>query len=384
MSDPTAEQRVAAEAAVASAMPFTAFDDEREAWARFANNLAQVLALRGAAPGDEPSHFCLVDRPNQFGSLEGATPCFDLDRDASVDIRGRLVLVAENANGGVAFNVAGQEAVVAKLAELSVDDAPMAAYYPQDNILRVYPGGFWAPEVQYTMVLSAPRTALTEEDLKAVIDDFHERCVCTPQLTNGNLWEDQSTWLPKGTAEKVIQWPLKAALVMAFRETALVKEEEVNAAGDTDFILYSMGAPFGSPPQAIVEVKVQKSRRESGEVAPGETRKEFVRGLIQTSAYRNVKKASYAMLACFDLRKPGAGTDAAWDAAHARAKVVFDGLQRAGRGGPPTVVTWMVFANTESAQAAAAVVPLRTEETLYPVRRRPDYYAELVSPISSG
>jgi hypothetical protein len=380
MTGPTAEQRVAAEAAVANAMPFTAFDDEREAWARFANNLAQVLVLRGGEPSDAPSHFCLVDRPNRFGSLEGAKPCFDLDRNASVEIKGRLILVAETANGGVAFEVAGQEAAVAKLAELSLKDAPMAAYYPKDNVLRVYPGGFWAPEVQYTMVLSAPRTALTTEDLKAVIDEFHERCLCTPQLTNGNLWEDQSTWLPKGTAEKIIQWPLKAALVLAFRQTALVKEEEVNAAGDVDFILYSMGAPIGSPPEAVVEVKIQKSVRESGEVAPAETRKEFVRGLIQAAGYRNVKRASYAVLACFDLRRPGAGSEAAWTAAHKSAKAAFDALQRLGRGGPPIVITWMVFANTDSSQAAAAMVPLRSEDALYPVQKRRDYQAELSAP----
>lgn len=83
------------------------------------------------------------------------------------------------------------------------------------------------------------------------------------------------------------------------------------------------------------------------------------------------------MLACFDLRKPGAGSDTAWSSAEARAKRVFNKLDAVANG-RPTVVSWMAFADTQSAQAAG-VGSFRVEDELYPVTKRPDIKAKMTA-----
>lgn len=361
-------------------MPLTSLDSEDVPWRKFAGALANAITTRIAIqtdPCSEASYFCLVERPNAFSGECGGVPFFDLDIDPLVLIAGKLLLVSENANGGIAFDVKSQGDVMAKLASLGLGAAPAAVYYPSLARIRLYSSGFGDVTSQFTLGLHPPRSSLTENDIKEVIDRFHSESICTPQHTSPDFWEDQAKWVPNGNAEKHIQWPMKIALVLGFKDTAVVVAEEPNSVGDADFTLYGKGNPVEAPPVAIVEVKVQKSGRTSGDVSPSETCKEFVRGLIQTTAYRNQTRAAFGMLACFDLRKPGAGTDVAWENAGARARRVFKKLDAVANG-KPTVVSWMAFADTQSAQAAATG-SLRVEDELYPVTKRPDIKAELTA-----
>lgn len=361
-------------------MSLTALDDEDSQWGRFSGGLANAVAMRLAHESGAthaPSYFCFVERPNQFAGADGAQSFFDLDVDPTVPIAGRLLLVSENANGGVAFEVQSQADMLQKLMALNLGDAPAAVYYPSPAHIRFYPAGFTDVANQFNLGLHPPRASLSEDDIKEVIDLFHRESLCTPQLTAPIFWEDQTGWIPESSAEKNIQWPLKIALVFGFRNSAVVKAEEQNSVGDADFTLYGKGLPVEAPPVAIVEVKVQKSARTSGAVQPSETCKEFIRGLIQTAAYRNQTGAAIGMLACFDLRKPGAGTDAAWTSARARVARVFKKLDAVANGGP-TVVSWMVFADTQASQAAGTG-SFRVEDQMYPVTKRPDIKAMMTA-----
>lgn len=377
---PTEAQQQAIAAAVASTMALTSLDSDEVPWRRFSGALADAITTRNASQsafGAEASYFCLVERPNEFSGEAGAAPFFDLDVDPHVPIAGKLLLVSENANGGIAFDVNNQAEMIAKLDGLGLGAAPAAVYYPCPARIRFYPSGFGDVTSQFNLGLHPPRSSLTESDIKEVIDLFHSESLCTPQHTGPDFWEDQAKWVPNGNAEKYIQWPMKIALILGFKNTAVVVAEEPNSVGDADFTLYGKGNPVEAPPVAIVEVKVQKSGRTSGDVSPSETCKEFVRGLVQTAAYRNQTQAGIGMLACFDLRKPGAGTDAAWGSAGARAKRVFKRLEAVAHG-KPTVVSWMAFADTQSAQAAATG-SLRVEDELYPVTKRPDIKAQMTA-----
>ena len=371
--------REAVASAASSVMALTTLDDEKSPAIRFANNLAVALTLRADAdslPATGKVYFVYTERPNKYAKTAGATAFIDLDTDPALALADRLMLVSETANGGVYFDVANQAEVFKKIAELNLDTASSATFSFQTSQVRVYTHGFQEPQTQYAIGLRKPKNAITAADIKDVIDEFHAECLCTPQLTAPVFWKEQSTWLPEGSAEKNIQWPLKAALVLAFREAAVVKAEEVNALGDSDFVLYSRADLIGSPPVAVVEVKVQKTAREGGPVEPSETRREYVRGLIQTAAYRNKTGAKFAILACFDLRKPGAGTESAWASATKRAQTTFNGLMRR-KGGAPAVLSWLVFADTQAAQAAQAAGDLWTDDEMYPVRQRPDHKADL-------
>jgi hypothetical protein len=378
--EPTGAQQEAISAVVASTMALTALDGDKTQWEKFSGGLANAMAIRisnETATSTGSTYFCFVERPNQFSGLVGAASFFDLDVDSSVPIAGKLLLVSENANGGIAFDVQSQAEMLAKLAELSLGSAPAAAYYPSPAHIRFYPAGFNDVASQFSLGLHPPRVTLTEHDIKEVIDLFNAESLCTPQHTAPLFWEDSAKWVPHGLAEKNIQWPLKMALVFGFQNTAVVVPEEPNSVGDADFTLYGKGNPVEDPPVAIVEVKVQKSARTSGDVSPSETCKEFLRGLIQTASYRNQTGAGIGMLACFDLRKPGTGSDAAWDTARARASRVFKRLDKVANG-RPTVVSWMSFADTQSAQAAGTG-SLRVEDELYPVTKRPDIKAMMTA-----
>jgi hypothetical protein len=334
--------------------------------------------LNGGVLGEGVGYYVRVDRPREFKDATGAFRVIDLDADDALPLTNHLFIVGDNANGGYAIPVNDQTACLNLIAALGLGAAPLATFHPGNGLLRLYSDGVDQDDNQITTIVAPPRPNFTLAELIDVVSLIHERGFSTPQLTNPAFWEDAAAWQPCQLAEKNIQWPLKVALATAFRPHVTVEEEFQNTVGDADFAFYSATAPRNSPPLAVVETKVQKSFRSSGdEVPPSEVAREYCRGLIQTAAYRKASTAGWSALFCFDLRKPGQGGEAAWANAHTKGQRVIDGLSRSGRGGAPPVVTWLVFANTEDAQAAQAVGPLLTHDPIYPVTRRPNYRQEV-------
>lgn len=366
-------QNESARSALASALALATVDEETDSWKRFASNLMNTISQR-IAKGYVSSGrgiFVFVDKAQRYaGQLDSANTVFDLDKDPSVPLTGGIFLVGESANGGVWREVSSPSAALTVINDLGLGDRPTATYYAEEGVLRIYPLGLNDLDSQTMTTVQAPRPVFDLDTLLEELDEFHRRCLCTPQLTNPSFWDDKDKWVPSSQAEKNIQWPLRASFIAAFRPHILVEEEARNAVGIADFLFYEADGPRNAPPLAIVEAKVQKSQRASGAVPPSETAKEFVRGLIQTAAYRNEKRAGWSALVCFDHRQPGSGTDAAWEKARQRSKTVMDGLERASRGGPPHVFTWLVFANTEAAQFAQANGSLRSDDPYFPVTKR--------------
>lgn len=374
----SAQQKQAVQNAVQSALAVSLLDDAAEPWQRFSANLFQTLLQRhalGEQPHPHPVTFVMVERSQRFASKAGAFRMRDLDTVLEGSLDNKVVLVGENANGGVAFDAPSQAAVDDLLNELELESKPTAVIYPASRKIRIYPEGLANLDCQVSANLPAPQSDFSIAALVDLITEFHDLGLCIPENTGSKLWTKQSSWLPCSEAEKEIQWPLRMALVFGFAPGVLVKHEHPNSVGTADFAFYSATSPMNSTPLAILETKVQKSFRDAGAVSPSETAREFVRGIVQTAAYKKATSAPIGVMACFDLRKPAEGSDAAWSNAKARGNRAMKRLGQCA----PEVFTWVAFADTKMAQAYKVAGRVFSKDPLFPVSKRPDLVAKILA-----
>lgn len=377
-SELTADQKQSALEAVGATVSYATLEGDNEVWKRFAGQLLETLASRKEefAEGAESSIFVLVDHPLQYLDKPDAVKVIDLDRKGSSALFGRVFYVGESANGGVAFPMPSQEAGLAQLDQHDLNSRPTVTFYPAEGICRVYPEGVGNLENQSLLLIKKPASDFSLAGVVEVVSQFHENLLVIPERTNSAFWDDRAGWIPCSTAENNIQWPLRAAFIFAFGPEVTVQPENPTPVGTADFVFYASEGKFSDPPLGLVETKVQKSFRASGEVPPSETGRELIRGMIQVLAYKKAKKMGWGALVCFDLRKPACGGDVAWSNARARCKRVV-GLLEKKHGEAPLVYNWLVFADAKVAQAAETLGPLMNEDALYPVTKRCDYLAAI-------
>jgi hypothetical protein len=374
----TDDQKQSAQAALTGTVSYATLGAEDETWKRFAGQLLETLASRKDEfdSSAESSIFVLVDHPLQYGDRQGAVKVIDLDRKGSATLFGKVFYVGESANGGVAFPKESQETALAQLDQHGLNSLPTVTFYPAEGICRVYPEGIGNIENQSLLLIKKPPAAFSLASVVEVVSQFHEIGLVIPDKTPTVFWENASTWLPASTAENTIQWPLLASFTFQFGPEVTVESENQTPVGTADFVFYASEGKKSDPPLGMVETKVQKSYRASGEVPPSETGRELIRGMIQVLAYKKARQMGWGALVCFDLRKPATGGDAAWNNARARCQRVV-GLLEKKHGEAPLVFNWLVFADAKVAQAAEVLGPLRNDDALYPVTKRCDYLAAL-------
>jgi hypothetical protein len=278
--------------------------------ARFLAGVVRVILRRVANSGlpltGEPAVFFLQPNgPEGVNSLE-SYPMLD---NGLTQIERRLWFVSPVVTAGKCLSLeAWDDAAVFGFAcdELAVGATPAIVFEPRTTpaVARYYPLGLSQPEQYEQLRLSA--TAISLEDIFAVIDTIHERVLVTPnaQVPGPSLWAKARKHCPASKAEQLIQMHLRTGLTTAFPSCA-VRPEQSQATGRLDLEIEETdwSDPTTVTRHAILELKVLRSFTSTGSAVPArQTRDAVADGVTQVSAYRKERAARSSALCCFDMR----------------------------------------------------------------------------------
>ncbi len=285
---------------------------------RFLAGVAKLIRRRLAEQRAEPS----LTRPAIFllePSARAHRPDASPTRVPMLDngltpVTGRLWFVSPVVVSGhyVELEDGDDDAMFAIVTDtLDLGRVPAIVFDPRTNVpsVRFYPHGLDAPET-YEMV-SVTGTDVSLERIFEAIERVHSTCLVTPdaQVKAGKLWENNVKCWPSSQAEDIVQLHLKAGLTTAF-PTCTVRHEQTDVPGRLDLEIEESDALDRSKVvrHVILELKVLRSFRSSGEIVPPKNTLDWVEsGVKQAAAYRQQRGARAAALCCFDMRREYTG-----------------------------------------------------------------------------
>jgi hypothetical protein len=161
---------------------------------------------------------------------------------------------------------------------------------------------------------------ITPDEMKAILDDFYEKRMRTPQrIIEGHgqqVWHKASQGLPADRPEEKIQGILITFL--RGRLTHEISPEVNNPSGRLDVEisakLHDTNGDRIVKKIWVLELKALTDKTtDGGDVAPSATLASLHSGVLQAHSYRDSIHANKAALCCYDMRKTDHGDDIIFD-----------------------------------------------------------------------
>lgn len=218
---------------------------------------------------------------------------------------------------------------------------------PEVN-LRYYPNGLGDLDAFEDIDLS--QAEVTIDAVTKVIEATHRNKMITPdaQIKAIPLWVDRDKWWPYENAEDRVQGYLEIALNAAFPTCTVRAEQDGMAEGrlDLEIIENDPVEPSKVTQHGIIELKVLRSFGSTGRIVTKKYTNEWIQsGVEQAAAYRDSpgRKAKWAALACFDMRKEDTGDELCFKHVKTLAKNLDVHLRR-----------WFLHATSKQLRSALA------------------------------
>lgn len=257
--------------------------------------------------------FLLTRLPGELNQNWERTPMLD---NGLTRVGGRVWIVNPPVASGWSISSEGRtddEVFELVTSGLGVGNVPAIVVDHRISIpqLRHYSKGLGSPDDYESISLvsgSLPMNKILEE-----VNRAYKEHLITPeaQTGEGKLWKKSSHWWAASNAEKLVQFYLKVHLCGAF-PLCKIREEQTQKSGRIDLEIDEpiIGLSGGFLVHAILELKVLRSRGETGGIYTDEQTLDWVKkGVEQASAYGLEREALASALCCFDLRTNDTGDD---------------------------------------------------------------------------
>lgn len=316
---------------------------------RFKVRVARLIMKREtnpAAESDQPAAFVFVSA-GQFETFKAGRNIERLIHTGARRLTGRIHFVQATPTSSVVEEVNGDDAAMfLRLTTLGVDTLPTLIYVPQkpNSSLSFYPNGCNTDEGLQDISLELAPASI--EDIEAVIDTVHRTELVTPDgMYPYKIWEVADQGRPARYAEQGVQQLLRIGLACRFTYCS-VRREQVTKVGRTDLeIIDDRSGPPGSATHlALLELKVLRSRGETGiVVSDPDTKTHIEEGVDQAYSYGTEKNTRAKMLCCFDMRDDDHGDLATFAHVQSKASTLTVLLRR-----------WFLYRDSPAYRAAIA------------------------------
>ena len=288
---------------------------------RFLVSAAQLLLRRranlkesGESEVDELGIFVLLPSPPDSIPNAAWVPMID---DGSTVVCGRLWLASAAVVSGyfVEFPQDGDTEQCKSYVsdQLNLGHLPTLVYDPRPGsaLLTWFPEGLGMPGQAQAKSLD---DEVSPEKVFETINGMYEQSLRTPgsMTQSGNMWLNATQHRPKRDAESIVQTQLRAALLGRFLQCK-VRPEQTQPAGRSDLEIEELIPEERGHVirHAILELKVLRSFRSSGDTVPqSEIDNAIKSGVQQAASYCEDKGARWSALCCFDMRTHDSGNQA--------------------------------------------------------------------------
>ena len=288
---------------------------------RFLVSVAQLLLRQmanlkesGESDAGDVAIFVLMPSPPPSISNAEWVPMVD---DGSTMVTGRLWLTpaavvsayfVELPQGG---NDEQRKSFVADEHSLGLQPTLIFDPRPGSALLTWFPEGLSRPNRAQEKSLD---DEVSPEEVLKTINGMYKQMLRTPgsMPTGGNMWHSAAQHRPKSDAEIIVQSHLKAGLLTRFPQCK-VRHEQPQPAGRSDLEIEELDLERRGrvTRHAIIELKVLRSFRSSGNAVPQSEIDDSIRsGVQQAASYCEDKGARWSALCCFDMRADDAGNEA--------------------------------------------------------------------------
>jgi hypothetical protein len=308
-------------------------DDEIDPIRRFGRNVARLALKRmrqhlGEMRRDAIAIFLL--QPS--GPSGVATVRQPMLGDGGVELCGKIWFVSVTAQSGREL-IPPSEAhgdMFDHIESLGLGAVAAAVFNPTVAMptVRLYPKGLEA-DTQFVTLEIADRE-VTIDDIRRVIDEMHEKHLCTPdaQISGVSMWADSQKFHASSNAEAIAQLHMKTELASRLFNCD-VRHEQRMKAGRVDLEVVQRLADGATIIPAEIEIKVLRERNRRGRKwSDAYNEKWMLRGIRQAAAYRDVRNAKGGMLCCFDMRDGDRGQVNAFAAVQPYATALQVALHR--------------------------------------------------------
>jgi hypothetical protein len=326
-------------------------DAEVDDVVRFQRSVVKCVRRRmgrfGANAESHPAVFFLTSPPAALPREKcGEAPMLDNGRST---LGGRLWFVGPMCASGVYLELEEwEDAAVFEHAVNSLDmtGVPAVIMDPRDGTLelRWYPLGLDKRDRYEPM--AAGGTPIGIEHIIQTITRIHGHSLCTPTaLGRGRkAWVDARRYWVSDDAEYIVEACLQSSLAEAYPSCDIRKEQDMPV-GRSDLEIHEshFDGAGGWTSHAVLELKVLRSLRSSGNAVPATTMKAQVKdGVLQAYQYRDYRKARAAALCCFDMRR--------------NRSDCFVGVRRLAKTHDVRLATWTMY-NAPKTQRHAVGAP---------------------------
>lgn len=282
-------------------------DDDIDPVRRFGRNVARLALRRMRQHLGEMRRDALAVFLLQPSGPPGATTVRQpMLGDGGVELCGKIWFVSVTAQSGRELVPPSEAdgAIFDYIESLGLGDIAAAVFNPKvaTPTVRIYPSGLNAETDVVTMDIADRE--VTVDDIRGVIDEMHEKHLCTPdaQISGVSMWADTQKFYASSKAEAIAQLHVKTELASRLFNCD-VRHEQRMTAGRVDLEVVQRLADGATIIPAEIEIKVLRERNRRGRRwSDAHNEKWMRRGIRQAAAYRDVRKAKSGMLCCFDMR----------------------------------------------------------------------------------